>query len=523
MSERRKLTPPRTMLGWLAFIWRRDLFPAMCQTDSAIHLRSILWLIILPAVLLYPTRSFHLLEPDEGRYAEIGREMLLTGDWIVPHLQAEPYLDKPPLVYWLITLSYSVFGISVEAARLVPALSIHATILLVYLLGRRSLGERAAWWGAMLLAVSPAYVGIARLLLLDGVLVFLVTAELLCGFEAIRSPRFKLAWWVASAIACGLGILTKGPVAILLSMPPLLAYRWLNGAECKIPRSAWALWLGILACINAPWYLAIYLRQPDFFVYFFWDHNIMRFLKPFDHLEPVWYYVPILMSGLLPATFLVWSILRYLNSRDESVRLTRTREMSFFLLAGAWTVFFFSTSGSKLPTYILPAFPMVLLFVGAFIAATKWDQSRWLRAGMVQCSVFLLVVTYVGLPWYANYRSPYEQPEVIEKYLADKSVPVICFPRHIDSLSFYLERDDLRNIRSKFSQTLIERMMEQPKTVVLFTHKHSFDSMKFVLPPQLHVVERITFVRKPSEMNWLEKLAGDSPWGLCDLAVIERR
>src|SRR6202023_1162598 len=110
-------------------------------------------LLFVPAVLLYACLSFHLFEPDEGRYAEIPREMAERGDWVVPRLQGEPYLDKPPLFYWCVIGSYWLFGIGDAVARLVPALAIHACVLLTYLFGRRSLGERAAFWGALILGL----------------------------------------------------------------------------------------------------------------------------------------------------------------------------------------------------------------------------------------------------------------------------------------------------------------------------------------------------------------------------------
>src|SRR5439155_9997210 len=126
--------------------------------DSRLRLRSLALLIVLPAVVLYPRLDFRLLEPDEGRYAEIAREMLVRGDWVVPHLQGEPYLDKPPLLYWLVVLSYKAFGVHDWAARVVPALAVHGTILLTYLFGRRLLGERAAFRGAILLTLAPGLV-----------------------------------------------------------------------------------------------------------------------------------------------------------------------------------------------------------------------------------------------------------------------------------------------------------------------------------------------------------------------------
>src|SRR5205085_12615452 len=115
------------------------------------------------------------------------------------------------------------------AARLVPALAVHGCILLTYLLGRRSLGERAAFWGALALALAPGFVTMGRLLLLDGLLTVLVLAAVFCAFEAVRTGTFSWRWWAAAALACGLGVLAKGPVAVLLLVPPLWLYRRLSG------------------------------------------------------------------------------------------------------------------------------------------------------------------------------------------------------------------------------------------------------------------------------------------------------
>src|SRR4051812_1008925 len=104
------ITWPTALLPSIRMLWQKTLFPGQMTIDPKIRTTSLLILVILPAVLLYPCLHFHLLDPDEGRYAEIPREMLARGEWIVPYLQGEPYLDKPPLLYWLVMLCYSVFG-----------------------------------------------------------------------------------------------------------------------------------------------------------------------------------------------------------------------------------------------------------------------------------------------------------------------------------------------------------------------------------------------------------------------------
>src|SRR6185295_12060726 len=202
-------------------------FPGEPAADTCVRRGSLLLVLLLPGAILYPTLNFHLLEPDEGRYAQIPKEMLAHDSWVVPTLQGEPYLDKPPLMYWLIALSYQVFGITPVAARLVPAICVHLTILAVYLIGRRSLGERAAFWAALLLSIAPGIVSIARLLLLDGLLTLCVTVSVLCGFEAVRTGTLKRGWWLAAAVASGLRFLTKGPISEVLLFVPLWVFGFL--------------------------------------------------------------------------------------------------------------------------------------------------------------------------------------------------------------------------------------------------------------------------------------------------------
>src|SRR5262245_8175093 len=347
---------PRGLLGWFPLLWSRALFPGRATPPSPPRLVSLLLVVMLPAVLLYPRMDFHLLEPDEGRYAQIPREMLARGDWVVPQLQGQPYLDKPPLLYWLAMLSYSVFGVSEAAARLVPALAIHGTILATYCIGRRSVGDRAACWAAMFLAVAPGFVLMGRLLILDGLLACCTTLAILSTFEAVRAERLKWGWWLLGATAAGLGVLTKGPVALLLLVPPVWLFRRLHGAECRIGIKPLLAYAATVLGVNLPWYIAIGLRAPAFLRYFFWEHNVVRFVQPFDHIRPVWFYLPVLLAGLFPATLLTFWFIRFLLSGDPQRTRLRTPEFGFHLLAGGWCIVFFSLAGSKLPTYILPAF-----------------------------------------------------------------------------------------------------------------------------------------------------------------------
>jgi 4-amino-4-deoxy-L-arabinose transferase-like glycosyltransferase len=506
---------PRSLPAWLSFLWRTVLFPGAHAAPTGVRWPSLALVLLLPALLLYPSRSFHLLEPDEGRYAQIPKEMFDRGEWVVPTLQGEPYLDKPPLMYWLVKLSYSLFGVSESSARLVPALCVHLTILAVYLVGRRSVGERAALWAALLLTVAPGYLAVARLLLLDGLLTLCVTLSVLCGFEAVRSGRLRRGWWIASAVASGLGFLTKGPIAEILLFPPLVAFAWLSASNLAVGWRNLVLFFGIVVGINTPWYVAIYFREPVFLKYFFWEHNVMRFVQPFDHLQPVWYYAPIMLGGLLPGTILVVPYLRDLLFRTGE---QRSAAGGFWLLAGLWCVAFFSFSGSKLPTYILPAFPFLCLALGEFVARTKWNDSPATKALIGLFAVLLFAANSFVLPEYAKARSPFGEPAIVVPYVADPATPVVTYPRNCDSVAFYTHRSDFERVRSKDVNQLMVDMHHRPRTVILFTHRHSFDAFRQALPDSLDVADAVSFDR-PTRTLW-QKLIGATPWGLADVAVI---
>jgi 4-amino-4-deoxy-L-arabinose transferase-like glycosyltransferase len=536
----------RNLLGWCRYLFTGVLFAGEVSTDTRVRLSSLLIVLLLPAAILYPTIGFHLLEPDEGRYAQIPKEMLAHDSWVVPTLQGEAYLDKPPLMYWLVALSYRAFGVSPESARLVPALCVHLTILAIYLIGRRSLGERAALWAALLLSVAPGFACVARLLLLDGLLTLCVTMSVLCGFEAVRTGRLKPGWWTCAAIASGLGFLTKGPIAEVLLFVPLWTYGFLTRGRLSNPRAEledyterphaeledytgprkyivhpfwYVFFFAIAIAVNVPWYVAIYREQPQFLGHFFWQHNVMRFLQPFDHLQPIWFYGPILFAGLLPGTILLASYLYRLVLGGSEAASTRSLAGGFWLLTGLWCVFFFSCSGSKLPTYILPAYPFLCLVLGEYIARTRWNSAISTRAMIAVMASLVLFVHHYAMPYYARERSPYGRPELVERFVGNPDTTVLCFPRNCDSLAFYKDRSDMHNVRSRDVNQMLVDCHHRPKTVILFTHYNSLEGLKEILPPSLEIVETVTLKRK-NQNAILDKLFGSTPWGLCDVAVV---
>ena len=139
----------------------------------------------------------------------------------------------------------------------------------------------------------------------------------------------RWGWWLLSAGACGLGVLTKGPVAVLLLVPPLLLQRWLAGDLCRVSRIALLAFLATVAVVALPWYVALCLRLPGFAQHFLWEHNVLRFVAPFDHPRGVWFYVPVVLFGLLPGTLLLASLVRFLFSGKEDVPVGEVPNWAF--------------------------------------------------------------------------------------------------------------------------------------------------------------------------------------------------
>jgi 4-amino-4-deoxy-L-arabinose transferase-like glycosyltransferase len=233
--------------------------------------------------------------------------------------------------------------------------------------------------------------------------------------------------------------------------------------------------------------------------------------------------MPILLGGFLPGVIVGVPYLRSFLAPCLPVSVSPSRSSSggFWLLSGLWCVFFFSCSGSKLPTYILPAFPPLCLALGEFVARTRWNDS-WAARGLI--TGFAVVVAglhFVFVPWYAEQRSPMGRPELVEQYVTDPSAVVVAYPRNVDSVAFYTGRADLKAVRTKdLNQCLVDCHF-RPRTVFLFTHSHSLAAFREALPPSLRIAEAVSLRRSTGQGKLADKLVGATPWGLCDIAVVE--
>ncbi len=325
-------------------------------------------------LLLWQLGAYGLIDVDEGRYAEVPREMFISGDWLTPRLNYINFFDKPPLLYWGIALSYAAFGVSEWAARFVPALSALVGIVAAYGLGRRMFGPRAGWSSGLILLTCLMWTVMARVVLTDMVVSSLVFCALALWWLAISddSPKRRTGYLALFWVSLGLGTLAKGPVAPVLCGGALFFYLLICKRWSDLKKMGWIWGLPLFIAVAAPWYSAIAARHPEFNNAFWFEQNFARFTGAagkVDHVEG-----PLFLFQYLPLVVFPWSVfalpaLFALFAGWKTLWPARTqkqRAAMFLLGAFAFVMLFFSASESKLITYILPVVPPFAILLAAY-------------------------------------------------------------------------------------------------------------------------------------------------------------
>jgi 4-amino-4-deoxy-L-arabinose transferase-like glycosyltransferase len=368
-KERLRTWPRRLRLGW-----SRKVFPGKAGEDIPFLRRwGMCLLTLLAASLFFLQLHQPLLDPDEGRQAEIPREMLENGDWLVPTWRGRPYYEKPPLQYWLTATLYLLFGVAPATARLVPATAALLTVLVTYSWGRRALGDRAGFLAGVLLCLTPGFFLLARTIVLDSMLTLAVVSAWFTAFVAVQNPQLKWRYWLLAALLCGLGILQKGPVSVVLVLVPVTAYSYLQSGTARLGWRPLAAFLLVAGSVALPWYAAMAFYHPDYLETFLWRSHVLRFMQPFDHRQPWWFYFPVLFLGTFPWSLLAPGLVVFLLSRK--IAPLRPAGMGLPLLAFAWCFAFYSLSGCKSPPYMMPTLPPLALLAGAFLDALLFHEA----------------------------------------------------------------------------------------------------------------------------------------------------
>ena len=248
-------------------------------TPVAAFPRRHLLLLLLAALLLFfaGLGRLPLIEPDEGRNAEVAREMLTSGDWITPHFNTLTYLDKPVVYFALVATSFTVWGVSEWAARFPSALMALGTMLLCWFMARRMFGNNSALRAGLIFATSPLVIGLSRFVIFDMTLAFLITLSMLCFWLAVESDFRREVPAVAMFAVWGVAAITKGPVGFLLPLISILTFQAVRGQFRELKKSRWGLGLAAFFALALPWFVAVSLRHPEFPRYALWQESLQRF------------------------------------------------------------------------------------------------------------------------------------------------------------------------------------------------------------------------------------------------------
>lgn len=354
------------------------------------------WIIVLLLAVcsfffFFQLGSYKLIDVDEPRYAEAARELLEKGDWITPYFNYELRFDKPIFHYWLIALSYLVFGISEFAARFPSAILATGLVFLTYYFGRTTISKSFGVIAALILATNLEFLALSRMSITDMTLSAFIASAIMTGFlGAFKEGSSKKYWWWFAYLFCGLAVLTKGPVGLAIPVIVVGLYLLLTGKIKESLRPQYILpGIAIFLLTVIPWYYAIIKIHGSTFVdYFFIKHNFKRFAtKDLGHIQPFYFYFIVVFAGFFPwITYLITSFLKngsdiwqVIKAKKAELSLTKfdifkdaDNKTKVMLFTSIWFLFifvFFSSSSAKLLTYILPLFPAL-----ALLTARIWDE-----------------------------------------------------------------------------------------------------------------------------------------------------
>jgi 4-amino-4-deoxy-L-arabinose transferase-like glycosyltransferase len=363
-----------------------------------ISTKRMWWLVIAVAVIWFSNLEYRkLIKPDEGRYAEIPREMVASGDWVTPRLNDLKYFEKPPLQYWATATAYEVFGEHQWTSRLWTALTGFAGILLVWFAGLRLFGREAADYAAILIGSSMLYALMAHINTLDMGVTFFLTlgiVGLLLGQSETEKGKQR-NWMLLAWAALALAVLSKGLMGLILPGAALFIYMAVQRDFSVLKRMYWLPGLAVFLLITVPWFYLVMKANPEFFQKFFIYEHYTRFTtKELGRYQPWYYFIPILLLGMLPWTLLMFDTL-FKAWRGSKLPRAASQHKAFnaarFLFV--WAVFiylFFTVSGSKLPSYLLPMFPALALLMGKQLVDMDARRLFWLIAP-------ILPLTLLGL------------------------------------------------------------------------------------------------------------------------------
>jgi 4-amino-4-deoxy-L-arabinose transferase-like glycosyltransferase len=360
--------------------------------------RRTLFLFFLAVGLFYFSAlgTVPLLEPDEGRYAEIPREMLASGDFVTPRLNGVAYLEKPPLYYWGTAASLRMFGETEFGARCFTAAVSVAGILLAYWMGTALAGWRTGLYSAIVLSTSLYYYVIGRLHTLDMTLAVLLAFSIFPGYLYHSGKSRRRSALVLSYAAAGMAFLTKGLVGVVFPLGVLVLWLIFSRRYREAAKAVSLPGIGLFLAIVLPWIVLVQRENPDFLWFFFVHEQFLRYTtKIHHHAAPFWFFLPFLLGGFIPWVAFLRRIV--ISSRGTGESFLPREDLVFLLCYALFILLFFSFSGSKLPTYIAPVFfPLSVLFGrGLVLWADREDGAVRCRFPLALAGILAAVIMAV--------------------------------------------------------------------------------------------------------------------------------
>jgi hypothetical protein len=354
--------------------------------------KDILVLLVLFGVLFFLFLGrFPLTDPDEGRYAEIPREMIELRDFITPHLNYVKYFEKPPLYYWLTASSFKILGQNEFAARFPSALCGLLGVLFTYFVGRKVFDRRAALLSALVLGSSGGYLALGRVTIIDMALTLCMTAAL--GFFLLASrdgEKKKGLYYHLFYLFAALAVLAKGLIGIVLPGAVIFFYllftrRWRIVKEMRLLTG-----IPLFLLAAAPWFILVSIKNPEFARFFFIHEHFERYLtKVHSRYQPPWFFIPVLIGVMIPWSFFFPTTARTLWRERKGGE----SDAVLYLFLWATVIFvFFSLSDSKLIPYILPVLPAAALLIGKTFSLVFEGEAREMRAEMWFAGIFISIL-----------------------------------------------------------------------------------------------------------------------------------
>ncbi len=354
--------------------------------------KQLWWLLVMGALIWFSNLEYRtLIKPDEGRYAEIPREMVASGDWVTPRLNDLKYFEKPPLQYWATATAYELFGEHQWTARLWTGLTGFAGLLLVWFTGLRLFGREAALYSALLLSSSMLYAMIGHINTLDMGVTFFISLGIFSFLLAQDTGSEK--WMLLAWAGLGLSVLSKGLMGIVLPGAAVFIYCLVRRDFSVLKRMSWLKGLAVFLAITVPWFYFVIKANPEFFDKFFIYEHYTRFTtRELGRYQPWYYFVPILIAGALPWTALMFDALFHIGKPSGSGKKSFHPAL-FLLIWAVFIYFFFSISDSKLPSYLLPMFPAMALLMGRRLVEIRARLLFWYVATALPFAAVLLAVS----------------------------------------------------------------------------------------------------------------------------------